>query len=265
MKNLPILAVAACIAVLAAGCSNTSRFNYSAAYGAMPMLTPLPGDPSVGVLPAQDSRDAATYPDDDNANESLGSYYLGMIPFMPFGWRTMRHPEQSGEFATLSQFDFNPSEDLAEAAALSLKASRLFSRVQRVRDPRRSNCTYLWRTNLRSTHYRGFLITYGITYIAAPFLWLIGFPDGLSCARLDVDFELVERASGRVVWTFRNDLDDSIWHWMYARIGADADLYARMMKYALARSLTDLANKYPSIIAPAPEAAPAQAAPAAAN
>jgi len=259
MKVFPIIAAAAFTAVFASGCSNTSRFNYSAAYGSMPMLMPLPGNPTVGVLPAEDCRDAVTYPDDDNANETSGSYYLGMIPFMPFGWHTMRHPEQSGEFATLSQFDFKPAEDLAEAAALSLKTSRLFAQVKRVRDPQNSACTYLWRTRLNSTKYRGFLITYGITYIGAPFLWLIGFPDGLSSARLAVDFELIDCATGKVVWNFRNDLGDTLWHWMYARIGADADLYARMLKYALSRALTDLSGRYPGI-RPAQAAKPEAAA-----
>jgi hypothetical protein len=43
-----------------------------------------------------------------------------------------------------------------------------------------------------------------------------------------------------------------MWHWLYARVGADADLYARMMKYAMARSLADLSARYPAMIAPPP-------------
>ena len=190
------LAAGVLAAVLVAGCSNTARFDYSGAPGAMPVFSPLPGEPTVGVLPAEDLRDAATYADDDNSNEFYGSYYLGLIPFFPFGWRSMRHPEQSGEFATLSQFDFNPAEDLADASVRSLRASRLFSKVERVRDPQKSDCTYLWRTKLRGSRYRGYLITYGITYFAAPLLWVIGFPDGVSSEDLKVDFELVDRASG---------------------------------------------------------------------
>ena len=244
MKRILQSFAAVCAALLAAACSNTSRFNYSAAPGSMPALMPLAGEPAVGVLPAEDLRDVVTYPDNDNANENMGSYYLGMIPLYPFGWRTMRHPDQSSEFATLSQFDFKPAEDLAEASALSLRASRLFGRVVRISDEKKCDCTYLWRTKLRDTHYRGYLVTYGITYIAAPVLWLIGFPDGVSCGDLGVDFELVERASGKVVWKQSHDLSDSIWHWMYARIGADADIYARMLKYALGKSMMDLSRSF---------------------
>ena len=252
MKLYPILAAAACAAILTTGCSNTSRFDYPNAYGAMPTFAPLPGAPTVGVLPAEDLRDTDTYGRNDNSNESVGSYYLGLIPFMPFGWHTSRHPEQSGELATLSQFDFSPSEDLAVAAEISLKTSKLFAKVERVRDPNNCNCTYLWRTKLRNTYYRGHIITYGITYFFVPPFWIIGFPDALSTAELDVDFELVERATGRVVWSYRNELGDSLWHWLYARVGADADLYARMMKYAMGQSLTDLSARYPEIIAPPP-------------
>lgn len=258
-KTFSILAAAVTAALITTGCSNTSRFDYSGAYGAMPTFAPLPGAPSVGVLPAEDHRDADTYASQNNSNESVGSYYLGLIPLMPFGWRTMRHPEQSGEFATLSQFDFNPTEDLAVASAIGLKTSNLFSRVERVRDPNNCSCTYLWRTKLRNTYYRGHIITYGLSVFVPPF-WVIGFPDALSTAELDVDFELVERATGRVVWSCRNELGDSLWHWIYARVGADADLYARMMKYAMARSLSDLAARYPELVAP-PAQPPAQPLP----
>ena len=268
MKKTLSLLAAACGVLFAAGCSNTSTFDYSGAYGAMPTFAQLPGAPSVGVLPAEDHRDADTYALQDNSNESVGSYYLGLIPLMPFGWHTSRHPEQSGEFATLSQFYFNPSEDLAAASALSLKASKLFSRVERVRDPRKCDCTYLWRTKLRNTYYRGYIMTYCLSVFVPPF-WVIGFPDALSTAELDIDFELVERATGKVVWQSRNELGDSIWHWIYARVGADADLYARMMKYAMARSLADLSKVYPSLVAPQPvpeaPAMPNPAAPVPAN
>ena len=265
MKLVPIFAAAVCAAILTTGCSNTSRFDYSGAYGAMPTFAQLPGAPTVGVLPAEDHRDYRSYPDNDNDNETGGSYYLGMLPFFPFGWHFMRHPEQSGEFATLSQFDFNPSEDLAAAAAISLKTSKLFAKVERVRDPKNCDCTYLWKTRLRNTNYCGYLFTYGLTYIGAPFLWVLGIPDGLSSVRLDIDFELVERATGRVVWSYRNDvLGETVVHWIYARVGADADPYARLMKYAMARSLNNLSIKYPGIVAtPAPATAPAATAPAA--
>ena len=255
IKILAILAPALAAALFVTGCSNTSTFDYSGAYGAMPTFAPLPGNPTVGVLPAEDHRDSDTYALQDNSNESVGSYYLGLIPLMPFGWHTMRHPEQSGEFATLSQFYFNPSEDLAAASAVSLKTSKLFAKVERVRDPNNCNCTYLWRTKLRNTYYRGHIITYCLSIFVPP-LWVIGFPDALSTAELDVDFELVERATGRVVWVYRNELGDSLWHWIYARVGADADLYARMMKDAMARSLADLSANYPALVAPPPPPVP---------
>ena len=252
-KTFSILAAAVCAVLFATGCSNTSRFDYSGAYGAMPTFSVLPGAPSVGVLPAEDHRDYRSYDDNDNDNETGGSYYLGLLPFFPFGWRFMRHPEQSGEFATLSQFDFNPTEDLAVAAALSLKTSKLFSKVERVRDPKNCDCTYLWRIRLRNSSYCGYLFTYGITYFAAPLLWVVGLPDGLSSVRMDIDFELVDRATGRVIWQYRNEhLGETVVHWIYARIGADADPYARLMKYAMARSLADLSATYPSLIAPPP-------------
>lgn len=252
MRKLLVFAAGLSVAFVVAGCSNTARFSYSAAPGAMPEFTPLPGAPTVGVMPAEDLRDVSTYADGDNSNEFYGSYYLGLIPFFPFGWRSMRHPEQSGEFATLSQFDFSPAEDLADASVQSLRASRLFAKVERIRDPGKSDCTYLWRTKLRGSRYRGYILTYCVTYFVAPLLWVVGFPDAISSEDLKVDFELVDRASGQVVWKRSHDLSDSMLHWIYTRIGADANLYAMMMKYALGSSLAELSAGIP---APAAETA----------
>ena len=61
MKILTVIAPALAAALFVTGCSNTSTFDYSGAYGAMPTFAPLPGNPTVGVLPAEDHRDSDTY------------------------------------------------------------------------------------------------------------------------------------------------------------------------------------------------------------
>ena len=70
------------------------------------------------------------------------------------------------------------------------------------------------------------LIKYCITYFLSPALWIIGFPSGRSVNELGVSFDLIERATGKVLWTYDYSGRDYLVHWLYARIGQDASMYA---------------------------------------
>ena len=232
-------------ALLLCGCTNTARFNYSAATGPMPVFSTLPNNPTVGVLPAVDKRGEKYILSGDSSMPSPtgGSFWLGMIPLMPFGWHTLLYPEQATNFATMHQFDFKPADDLATAAAESLKQSGLFSQVKIQRDAKNAPYDYLWKTEMLDTQYRGMLLTYGITYLAAPVLWVIGFPDGISTVDLSLRFTLIEVASGKAVWQYEFNGSDYLWHWIYTRIGEDCSLYASLMKFGMASAMTDLDAK----------------------
>lgn len=244
MKNLLFGVVSAGLLILC-GCTNTARFDYSAARGPMPTFSPLPDAPTLGVLPAMDARGEKYLSTDDDSMPSPtgGSFWLGMIPGMPFAWHTILYPEQGEDFATLHQFDFRPASDIAGAAAESLKRSGLFAQVKMVNNLNAPGCRYLWKTEILDTQYRGWLITYGVTYLAAPVLWAIGFPDGISTVDLAVRFTLIDSATGQAVWKYEYVGDDHLWHWMYARIGEDCRLYAELMKFAMAKATTDLNAK----------------------
>jgi len=45
---------------------------------------------------------------------------------MPFGWGEYERPDADRMFNWIAEFDFDASEDLAKAAAYSLRKSRLF-------------------------------------------------------------------------------------------------------------------------------------------
>jgi hypothetical protein len=55
-----------------------------------------------------------------------GTLWLYLIPLMPFGWMECDRPEAARMFLTIVEFDFTPGEDLAKAAAYSLRRSNLF-------------------------------------------------------------------------------------------------------------------------------------------
>lgn len=231
--------------MLCTGCTNTARFNYSAVPGPMPVFSMLPNNPTLGVLTAIDRRGEKYIASAENSMPSPtgGSYWLGLIPGMPFAWHTLLYPERSTDFATLHQFDFDPVNDLAEAAAQSLKQSGLFSQVKIVRDANSKNYDYIWKTDILDTQYRGWMLTYCVTCLAAPVFWAIGFPDAVSSVDLALRFSLIEVATGNKVWQYEFVGDDSLCHWIYARIGEDGTLYASLMKLAMAKATTDLNSK----------------------
>ena len=115
--------------LLLAGCTNVATFDYSAAAEPMVSFAGPPEAKSIAVLPFLDQRSRKSLQQLAPAADS-GSFYLGLLPLMPYGYVKKPFPERSDDFVSLGRFHFNPSLDLAEASVLSLKASRLFGRVE---------------------------------------------------------------------------------------------------------------------------------------
>ena len=106
---------------------------------------------------------------------------------------------------------------------------------------------YIWRSRVTSTYYCGCMYSYCISYFFVAPLWIIGFPCGSSRNELCMTFELVERATGNVVWSYDYRGSDYIVHWIYARIGKDTSLYARLMKQAMNGALVSLSQRMPTL------------------
>jgi len=239
LRNLTRLAGAALCGLLFAGCTNIAPFGYSEAQEPMAGFGG-PEAKSVAVLPFLDGRTM-------EKSES-GSFYWGLLPLMPYGYLKKPFPERSDDFVSLGRFHFDPAEDLATASALSLKASKLFEQVSIARSAAQAgDAEYLWRGTLTDSTYSGALLTYGITYFLAPVLWTVGAPEGVSRNTLGVHFELVERATGKAVWSYDYLGTDSVVHWIYARVGKDVSLYPELMRRAMNQALADLARKLPTL------------------
>ena len=177
-----------------------------------------------------------------------GSFFLGFIPLIPTGFVEKEQPENSDQFVTIARFHFDVQNDLAAAAIASLKASGLFSEVTKANNAAQAaNADYIWRGSVNSTFYRGCMFSYCITYFFSPVLWVIGAPFGSSTNELGVNFELVERASGKVVWTYKYLNSDYINHWIYARYDKDVSIYPRLMKEAMNGALYELSKKMPDL------------------
>lgn len=252
MKKLSFLLFMAAAGIILGGCNNSASFDYTGTPG--PMLK-MPGSraKSIAVLPFMDQRgmkyidpslraEARDYPYGDT-----GSLWFGIIPLMPFGWIGKEEPESSDEFITLGYFHATPSRDLAAAAEHSLAYSNMFSRVTRANSTAAADTDYLFQGGFSNLHYDGVMFSYCVTYIAAPVFWLLGAPMGYSRNELWVDFALIERESGKTVWTFKYRDKDYIVHWIYARVGKDVSLYAQLMRKAMNAALYDLNQKMPEL------------------
>ena len=252
MRKYIFSAAFAAAALVLSACTNVAKFDYQAAPGAMIKLRePGSASKSVAVMPFMDQRgmgiiDPGQAPAHDVGDH--GSFFLGFIPLMPFGYVEKTQPENSEDFVSLGRFHFDVQNDLAAASIASLKNSGLFKNVTKANNAAQAaDADYIWRGSVNSTFYRGRMFTYGLTYFVSPLLWVVGIPSGSSTNELGVKFELVDRAGGNVVWSFDYLASDYLNHWIYARVGKDVSIYPRLMKEAMNQALYKLSQDMPDL------------------
>lgn len=251
-KQIRILAAAFAASALTA-CSDLATFDYATA--TTPMAEFKEADAvkkTVAVVPFEDRRgkildpnlekQAAAHPLGDH-----GSFYLGFIPLVPSGFVGKAEPEKSEGFVSIGGYDFDIQRDLTDAAFQSLKQSGLFSNVASAAGEEQANADYIWRGIVTNTYYGGNVFSYCVTYLVSPVLWALGAPYGASENDLWVKFELVENATGKVVWTYDYRGNDYVVQWIYARIGKDASMYPELMRQAMNGALWELSHVLPTL------------------
>lgn len=234
---------------LCVSCASTAKFDYAGSDGMMLSMTLRQKLPSISVVPFRDIRvpKLASGEEGGEASEKpllmkRGSFATGWLPFMPYAWICRAKPEANdeGSLATLRSFWCHWDKELAEAAAKSLEASTFFNEVKCAESREATETRYIFTGSIWSTEYQGERLTYGVTYLLAPALWLIGFPNAVSHNKLGITFRIIDRQSGKSIWRYRFEGEESIVHFLYARVGQDASLYAQLMKTAMNAALYDL-------------------------
>lgn len=245
MRNIIFSVATVALALVLSACNSVEKFDYTSAPGTMTRFRePGSATKSVAVMPFMDQRGMKGLDSDGDQ----GSFFLGFIPLIPTGFVEKEQPENSDQFVTIARFHFDVRNDLAAAAIASLKASGLFSEVTKANNAAQAaNADYIWRGSVNSTFYRGCMFSYCITYFFSPVLWVVGAPFGSSTNELGVNFELVERATGKVVWSYKYLNSDYINHWIYARYDKDVSIYPRLMKEAMNGALYELHQKMPDL------------------
>ena len=244
MSNIARLLLLSLAAMLLASCASTASFNYAIIPGSIPRYDPLPAEISIAVLPFQDKR-IRYLEADGSSQDERGSYAAGWIPLMPYGWVEKVFPEQNrgNRFATLTSYWCQFDRELSQAAVTSLEYCQLFSQVRRVETSEQADTDWILRGYYTLTEYQGERLTYGLTYLGAWPLWLIGFPCAVSHCRLALDFDIVERATGKILWRLAYNDADFLVQGFYYNYGEDTQRFTKLANYAMGAAIFDLKNR----------------------
>ena len=240
------------LAWLAASCASTAHFDYRRAAGTMQRFRHPISHQTVCVEPFRDFRQAVGTEGRGAATSESGTFALGWLPLVPYAWVSKARPEVSGDhnFATLNSYWCQFDVELAGATVASLNYSHLFSTPCVLAASGVAETDWIFRGALYDTTYEGERLTYGVTYLLAPALWVVGFPTGVSHNRLSVGFELVNRRTGKVAWQFHYSGKANTVHWLYWNVGKDASRYPQLMRVALNAALYDLSQNFPELEVP---------------
>ncbi len=218
-------------AVILSGCGTTAKYIYPAQGQ---RLINFPDGPAyqkrIAVTPFKDMR--------GDQNES-STYFLYLIPLMPFGYVNYERPEAARLFNTIGEFDFDAAEDLAKAAALSLRESNLFKDAFFTFGGDKDRADLLFEGEIISTTYRGTIWSYGLS-AQAPILWLLGLPSGTSRNDLALKMQVKDIATGKPVWEKTYEKEHKITQWIYYRLGHDVRGYAYMTQDIMNDAVGDL-------------------------
>jgi hypothetical protein len=234
MKNLLNYTIATISLAFLTGCGTTAKFVYPAKMkDLIRFQESVATKKTVAVLPFDD------YRDDTNTSGTIALFW---VPLMPWGWVTYQRPDASRMFISIAEFNFNPSEDLAKAVALSLRRSNLFEDAYFTFGGDKDKADYIFSGEIISTEYLGTQYSYGLSF-AGPYLWILGAPVGSSANTLNLKFYLKEKTSKKILWEYVFNRSERITIGLYYNFGHDVRRYPYLMQQAMNEALVDLSKK----------------------
>jgi len=228
-----------CLSILlVTGCGTTAKFIYPSSQRNLIQISEKPMyDVEVAVLPFEDNR--------EDRNNS-GGYWLYLIPLMPFGHAQYDRPDGARMFNTISEFNFNVQEDLAKAAATSLRRSGLFKDVYFTYGGDKKDADFVLTGSIESTRYEGKLYSYGLS-VYGPALWFLGIPAGSSYNELALKLELRKNDSNKTIWDYSFIKDERIIQGLYYRYGHDCKAYVTLMEEGMNEVVQSLNKKLSTV------------------
>lgn len=225
------LVISLALTGLVAGCGTTAKFVYPANPANLARVSEKPRYAKVvAVLPFEELR---------GDKNSSGTFWVYAVPLAPFGWIDYDRPDAARMFNSVSEFQFNPSEDLAKAAVTSLQKSGLFNDAFFTFGGEKANADLLFTGHVQSTAYHGKIYSYCLS-VFGPVLWFIGLPAGSSGNELALKFELQDSKTKNKLWEYTYAGNKIVVQGLYYRFGYDVRGYAELMEQAMNQAITNL-------------------------
>lgn len=221
MSKTALLLTVGLLTALLTGCGTTGKFIYPDDGRKLVCLSKTPKyQKKIAVTPFDEMR--------GNNNQS-GTFFLFLVPLMPFGWVDYERPEAATIFLSVNRFDFNPSEDLAKAAAYSLRKSGLFTDAFFTFGGEKDKADLLLEGEIVSTEYIGSIWSYGLSAYHA-LLKIFGAPHGTSENHLILKLKVTKMGTNEKVWEKNYSLKKKIIQGFYYKLGHDVKSYSFLMQ-----------------------------------
>jgi hypothetical protein len=234
MSKTAVLLSLGLLTVLLTGCGTTAKFIYPADSHKLIRISEKPVyQKKIAVTPFDEMR---------GSNNQSGTFLLYLIPLMPFGYFEYERPDAARPFLTVQEFNFNPSEDLAKAAAYSLRKSGLFKDAFFTFGGEKDKAQLLLEGEIISTKHIGTMWTYGLS-IYAPLVWLFGVPIGTSLNNLALNLKLTNLASRKKIWKKSYNFKNKITQGLYYQMGHDVIIYPFLMQAIMNDAIKDMNAK----------------------
>jgi hypothetical protein len=222
-------------AIFINGCGTTAKFVYPADGRNLIQLGEKPAyEKKVVVTPFEDLR---------GDNNQSSTYFLYLIPLMPFGYGEYERPDAARMFNTIVEFEFNASEDLAKAAAYSMRKSGLFKDAFFTFGGDKDKAQLLLEGKMFSTTYKGTMWTYGLSAYG-PLLWIFGLPAGTSSNTLTLGLKVTDLSTGNMLWEKRYDVEHKIVQGLYYKFGHDVKGYPYLMQGIMNNAIEEMNREF---------------------
>jgi len=217
------------------GCGTTAKFVYPDDNGKLIRFTDGPAyAKKIVVTPFEEMR---------GSKNQTGTYFLYLIPLMPYGWGEYERPDAARMFNTIQEFNFTPSEDLAKAAAYSLRRSNLFEDAFFSFGGDKEKAQWILEGEILSTEYRGSIWSYCLSAYG-PVLWILGLPAGRSHNDLSLALRVKDVQTKDLLWEKTYSVTSVVTQGLYYSFGYDVKGYSVLMQDIMNDAIADMNREF---------------------
>ena len=230
-RMLPVLSLTILL-INVGGCLGTRDWHYppesSGSYIDAKAAKAIPA--RVVVLPFEDLR----------GNTVKDEYWKAAIPLVLYGELEYDRPEEVEKPEEVDEVRFEPPKDFAQATAMELRESGIFSSVVYAGDGKAPTSDLVFRGIIRSTNWERRLYTYLLGPLGTIF-WIVGIPMGEHTTTVELDLRLTPASNPSIsVWEMSMEFKGKKWDSPYYNLEEAVETYPLALQEALRPAILDL-------------------------